>query len=382
MTALEITVDDAGPERHHDWAPVIAHAPQLAITAWRYVDQMALSRRPATVDVTDRALRSLARFLVDEHPDVAGFAHVGRRHIEEFKTAFATSGTIWGRAPSRNTIRQQLGVIRCFFDRIIEWDWPDAPARAPMFAIDVPVASDPLPRFLDDAQWARLLHAAGERLDPLERLVIELLGRTGMRVGELCDLDADAVVDMAGTTWLRVPLGKLHNDRYIPLHPAVVALLADWSATHRPVEGRLLSHRGQPLERHRVSRIVRRVAADAGLGHVHPHQLRHTLATQAINRGMRLEAIAAMLGHRSLRMTMVYARIANRTVADEYAAASARVDELYADAEQDRLADLASEHRRMLGNGWCRRPRREDCNFEAICEGCGYFRPPSSSARP
>jgi integrase len=42
----------------------------------------------------------------------------------------------------------------------------------------------------------------------------------------------------------------------------------------------------------------------AGLPHIHPRQLRHTLATQAINRGMSLEAIAALLGHRSLDMTL------------------------------------------------------------------------------
>ncbi len=68
----------------------------------------------------------------------------------------------------------------------------------------------------------------------------------------------------------------------------------------------------------RVDRAVADCAAHAGLGHVTPHQLRHTLATQAINRGMSLEAIAALLGHHSLSMTMTYARIADHTVADEY----------------------------------------------------------------
>ena len=44
---------------------------------------------------------------------------------------------------------------------------------------------------------------------------------------------------------------------------------------------------------------------------------------------MSLEAIAAMLGHRSMRMTLVYARIADRTVADQYFAAAKEVDDLY-----------------------------------------------------
>jgi integrase/recombinase XerD len=237
-----------------------------------------------------------------------------------------------------------------------------------MFAIDVPVADDPLPRFLDDAQAARLL-AAAAHAEALDRLVVELLARTGLRASELCDLEPGAVGRIGGAWWLRVPVGKLRNERYIPLHPTLVDLLGGWPAGHE----RLLEIDGRPLDRHRVGRIVHRVAKAAGLGHVHPHQRRHTLATQAINRGMRLEAIAALLGHRSLRMTLTYARIANRTVADEYAAAQARVDALYDhDHEPAVLGALRHEHRRMLGNGWCARPCGTHCTFEAICEGCGY----------
>ena len=169
---------------------------------------------------------------------------------------------------------------------------------------------------------------------------------------------------------------KLHNDRNIPLHPNAARLIAAWTAEHPPTGGLLIHVDGRALDRHHVSRIVRRVAAAAGLGHVHPHQLRHTLATQAINRGMRLESIATMLGHRSLRMTLTYARIANKTVADEYASASAsaKIDALYTatDPEQ-RLEQLAVEHRRMLANGWCNRPIATDCVYETICEGCGYY---------
>jgi hypothetical protein len=97
---------------------------------------------------------------------------------------------------------------------------------------------------------------------------------------------------------------------------------------------------------------------------------------------MRLEAIAALLGHRTLRMTIRYARIANRTVADEYHAVSAKVEALYAqppalsaDAEGPTMRRVRADHHRMLANGWCTRPAELDCSYETICEGCGFFNP-------
>jgi hypothetical protein len=226
--------------------------------------------------------------------------------------------------------------------------------------------------------------AARAAADPRDRVVMELLARTGMRVGELADLEADAVVRIGAGHWLRIPLGKLRNDRYVPLHPQLVELVATWTATnldHIRRHKRLAAdHRG-PLSRYQIGRIVARIGRNCGL-HVHPHQLRHTLATQAINRGMRLEAIAALLGHRTLEMTLVYAKIANRVVADEYAAVSAKIDALYgqppdlpADYETTGMAKLRREaHARMLGNGLCTRPAELDCRMESACETCAYFR--------
>jgi len=185
--------------------------------------------------------------------------------------------------------------------------------------------------------------------------------------------------------WLRIPLGKLRNDRYVPLHPELTELLAAWTAAsleHIRRHKRLVAdHRG-PLDRHVIGRIVRRVGRAAGVPGVHPHRLRHTLATQAINRGMRLEAIAALPGHQKMEMTLIYARIANRVVADEYAQVSAKIDALYgqppalpADYESTGMARLRREtHARMLGNGLCTRPPELDCRLESACETCAYFR--------
>ena len=137
---------------------------------------------------------------------------------------------------------------------------------------------------------------------------------------------------------------------------------------------------GQRIGQGRVDRAVGKAARAAGIGHVSPHRLRHTLATQAINRGMSLEAIAAMLGHRSMDMTLRYAKIAARTVADEYFAVTDQVDALYAhtdplpaDAIGPKMARLRREHHRLLGNGHCTRPAELDCAYEAICENCSFF---------
>jgi hypothetical protein len=150
--------------------------------------------------------------------------------------------------------------------------------------------------------------------------MVELLARTGMRVGELSGLEDDAMIRKGDGHRLRIPIGKLHNDRYVPLLPMLVDLIDEYRTVRgRSRSGHLLERDdGQPFDRRTIHRYVASVAKRAGVGHVHPHQLRHTLATQSINRGMSLEAIAALLGHRSMDMTLVYARISDDTVADAY----------------------------------------------------------------
>ncbi len=255
-----------------------------------------------------------------------------------------------------------------------------------MFASDRPIKDKPLPRFLDDAAAAKFMAAARDLPDPFGRLAIEILARTGMRKGELLGLTIDAVVQIGSAYWLRVPVGKLHNDRYIPLHPQLKTMIDNWLADRADWQDSplLFTDRGRPIPRTRVDHAVRQAAAAAGIGHVHPHQLRHTLATQAINRGMSLEAIAALLGHKTMTMTLVYARIADRTVADQYFAVTEKVEALYQrhkpavlpaePTSPPRCGNSAAEHqRRMLGNGYCARPVELDCHYETICESCTFF---------
>jgi len=364
------------------WAQLETAAPQVVETMGRYLQQIGAILRPGSVNNTAMALRAFAGFLVEAAPEVVSVAQVTRAHIEDYKPWLAARPGQNKARVTTATIAHRLGTLRMFFVRIDEWGWDEAPARVPMFPGDLPRQDHPLPKALDDAAAAKLLRAAQNDKRLLVRVTVEVLLRTGLRVSELTDLPADAVVLIGAGPWLHVPVGKLGEDRYLPLHPQLVTLIDDYRNAHVSPDHRLLLPRenGRPLDRHTVTRFINKAGAAAGLPHYHPHQLRHTLATQAINRGMSLEAIAAMLGHKSLDMTLRYAKIANRTVADEYFAVTDKVEALYgqapalpADAIGPKMAHLRREHHRLLGNGYCTRPPELDCAFESICETCAFF---------
>ncbi|GIJ65062.1 tyrosine-type recombinase/integrase [Virgisporangium aurantiacum] len=365
-----------------DWQQLATAIPDIVAPMRRYLQQLAAILRPGSVSGADQALRSLAAFLAEQAPEVRFIADIRRRHIEDFRTWLSARPGYRTPRLAPGTLAHRLGTLRMFFVRISDWDWPEAPARVPIIPADLPRQDHPLPRALDDPAAAKLLRAAQADPRMLTRVVVEVLLRTGLRVGEFTALQADAVMLIGAAHWLHVPVGKLHEDRYLPLHPHLVTLIDDYRTTHVAVDNPLLLPResGTALDRHTVTRLINKAGTAAGLPHIHPHQLRHTLATQAINRGMTLEAIAAMLGHRSLDMTLRYAKIANRTVADEYFAVTEKVESLYqqgkplpADTIGPRMARLRREHHRLLGNGYCTRPPELDCAFEAICETCTFF---------
>jgi site-specific recombinase XerD len=372
----------SGVQRLPGWGQLGTAIPDIVAPMRRYLQQLTSILRPGSVGGADLALRSFAAFLAERAPDVRFVADIRRHHVEDFRTWLAARPGHRTARLTPATLAHRLGTLRMFFVRISDWDWPEAPTRVPIIPADLPRQDHPLPKALDDPAAAKLLRAAQTQPRMLTRVVVEVLLRTGLRVGEFTALQADAVVLIGAAHWLHVPVGKLHEDRYLPLHPHLLTLIHDYRTRHVAADNPLLLPRenGTALDRHTVTRLINKAGAAAGLPHIHPHQLRHTLATQAINRGMTLEAIAALLGHRSLDMTLRYAKIANRTVADEYFAVTEKVESLYqqgkplpADTIGPRMARLRREHHRLLGNGYCTRPPELDCAFEAICETCTFF---------
>ncbi len=365
--------------------------PGIAAPVRRYLQQMGLSLRPESAYQEKTRLFRFFSWLAQDYPEIVRIDQIRRCHIEAFKEYVRwvppqhKSNRVPGDVLCSSSRYHLLAALYYFFNRIAEWQWPEAPKHVLVFTGDFPILDRPSPKFLDEIAAARFLEAARNHPDLFTRLCGVTLILTGMRQGEFLNLTADCVVQIGENYWLRIPLGKMHNDRYIPLHPEVKQLLDEWVAQSPPKEHYdfLFTSHGYRLGRGKVALAVERIGKAAGIKeHIAPHRLRHTLATLAVNRGMPLESIAALLGHRSLSMTMVYARIGNRTVQQEYSQVSQHLEELsravlpgpgQALVEGNQMRRLRQDHWRMLGNGYCTRPDGVPCEYETICESCPCF---------
>jgi integrase/recombinase XerC len=155
-----------------------------------------------------------------------------------------------------------------------------------------------------------------------DRLLLELLYASGIRVSELCGLDVDDV-DRERRV-LRV-LGKGNRERTVPYGlPAEEALRA-WLADGRPRlagtdSGRalLLSATGRRLNPTTARRIVRTWARVTGVPTVSPHGLRHTTATHLLEGGADLRSVQELLGHASLASTQIYTHVSAERLRSVY----------------------------------------------------------------
>src|SRR5690606_21195804 len=76
------------------------------------------------------------------------------------------------------------------------------------------------------------------------------------------------------------------------------------------------SGRPGPTRYGSVTGVLNKVSASIGLRHVHPHMLRHTFASHAVMRGVPIRVLQSWLGHAAIKMTLVYAHLAEAVHAD------------------------------------------------------------------
>ena len=325
--------EHAGHAHHFGGVPA-----WLAARLEDYTSAISGTHEPSTMEGIAIRLAHFGRHLAAADPGLDTLAGLDRqRHIETYLAATAVATALRGGQPiGAGEQRNRIITLGRFLADIAEWEWPDAPARRLVFTRDIPKLPRPLPRYLPadaDRLIGEALQASPNRLfaDAL------LLARaTGLRIGELRDLELDCVHEVPGAgAWLKVPLGKLGSERMVPIDDDTVALIDRIAATRspgRPVKhpktGRpaefLLTHFGKRVSDQTLRDELARACQAAGLPKATPHQLRHTWATALINAGCSLQALMAMLGHTSAAMSLRYARLFDSTVRADYERALAQ----------------------------------------------------------
>lgn len=375
--------------------------PELRGSFVAYLDRLTATHSRGTVTGTATRLNHFAAHLAAVDPALASLSELDRRrHIETYLTATAEAMNSRTGAPIQASERRgRVLAVHCLLNDIAEWGWPQAPQRRLVFRSDIPKLPRALPRYLTpdlDRRLTTALHTWPERL-PADALLLQRA--TGLRIGELVDLELDSVHEVPGQgAWLKVPLGKLNTERMVPLDEETVALI-DRIVAHRspgrplphPHTARptdyLLTHHGRRLTVDHLRDVLNRITTDAGLPHITPHQLRHTYATALVNAGVSLQSLMALLGHVSAEMSLRYGRLFDSTVRTEYeralTAAKAHLGTLPTEPPQGRVSlpiingnwkDAPAVKARLAG-GFCIRAQVQGpCAYANICEHCPNFR--------
>lgn len=387
------------PDRVTRWRRRLAGVPApLLPRLLAYAELLVGTHRERTIDHTITRLAHFGRHLNAVDPDLCSLADLDRqRHLESYLTAVAAATRRDGAPIAISERRARVIAVNRFLADITEWSWPDAPPRQLVFTRDIPRLPRPLPRYLPPDADRRLAAALRARPDRQPAVALLLLRATGLRIGELLDLELDCVHEVPGQgAWLKVPLGKLDTERMVPLDDealglvdTLVALRSPGQPLPHPRRGRpaqfLLTHHGKRVSVKWLRAVLHRAAADAGLDPVTPHQLRHTYATAMVNAGVSLQALMALLGHQTAEMSLRYGRLFDATVRADYeralAQAKAHLGGPLLPAADPKLLPLAGDWQdtpaikaRMAGGYCIRTPAQGPCAYANICEHCPNYR--------
>jgi integrase/recombinase XerC len=255
-------------------------------------------------------LRSLFAFLGERAPDVAP-TQLTLPVVRSWLAAQAGAGA------ARTTLARRTSAVKTFTAWALRSGLIDAD---PATRLQVPKAHRTLPAVLRQDQALDAMNAAesgAQQGDPLalrDRLIVEMLYATGIRVSELCGLDVDDVD--TSRRLLRV-LGKGNKQRTVPFGEPAMRALESWLAEGRPAlatatsgPALLLGARGKRIDPRQARTVVHQtMSAVDGAPDIGPHGLRHSAATHLLEGGADLRVVQELLGHSTLATTQLYTHV-------------------------------------------------------------------------
>lgn len=281
-------------------------------------------RRNCKPNTLRQAAGSLIQFL-------SFYRDTDKQHLEQMtrEDIEAFIETLQDRGLTPNTVRTRLCAVYAFVRFLIEKKVVSHELLERRLKLKLP---DRLPRAINPEDVKRLLSVIDKVRD---RALVLLLLRTGMRIGELLDTKVHDV-DLNNHRILIYEAEKNSVGRVVYFSDDAREALLSWLRVRNTFRENLFYGQGnKPLSYEAARSMFNKYSEKAGLlysGYT-LHCLRHTFATDLLNARMPLECLRVLLGHTSLEVTRIYARLADKTREEEYFMAMERILKGESDAD-------------------------------------------------
>lgn len=223
---------------------------------------------------------------------------------------------------AKTTISRNLSTLRHFYSYLVVKK--EVPLN-PFKLVKNPKKDKKLPNFLQPNELQKIFDSIDTKtpLGLRNRLIIELLYATGIRVSELTNLKLKNI-DYQNKE-IRI-IGKGNKERIVFYGEYAAYYLNLYLKESRnkllknkDSEYLLINNIGTNLTSRGVEDIIKKVVNEAALKHnISPHVLRHTFATDLLNNGADLKSVQELLGHSSLSTTQIYTHITNERIRSIY----------------------------------------------------------------
>jgi len=213
-----------------------------------------------------------------------------------------------------NSVNRHITIIKHMFKKGIEWGMVKTNPTIGVKRFPEPESKT---RFLTEDELERLLLACKEQKRQPWLLPLVTLGvHTGMRRGELLGLRWNNVNLDRGLITLQQ--SKTLKIKAIPINEAAMEALM-WLDKHRYGDHVFMYHWQKPIGKDNVQKSMDRVCSKAGIDDFTFHGTRHTFGSHLVMEGVDLVTVSKLMGHTNIKMTMRYAHLAPRHLAEAVA---------------------------------------------------------------
>ena len=218
---------------------------------------------------------------------------------------------------SNRTLGRYYSSLNSFFIYSIEHEYIGV---NPLKFIDYPKYTKKIPEYIYDYQLEKLLNektSENVEIELRNKLIIHLLLDTGVRVSELVNIK---VHDIDVEERIIKVFGKGSKERFVFFTSKTKELLTNYLIKRKEkaiTDNLFINYKGEKLTERSVQKIIKFVGEKIGLD-IHPHLLRHTFATDLLNKGADIRMIQELLGHENLDTTQIYTHVSNSRVKEVY----------------------------------------------------------------